>query len=285
MTKGEVWYRLELLTDDPNPVIDRIYDTGALGVEVQDRDTYMDDGSIAPVPDGMTRVIAFFDEPVEFDHPSIEIISNARYDDRSWETEWMKYFHAEQVSSRITVGPPWEEFDAPVDGIRIEIEPGMAFGTGTHETTRLCLRIVDELFADTPPASFLDVGCGSGILSIAAVGLGVSHVAGVDVDETAVEVAAENARHNGVGASAHFSTTPLRRLGTCEFVVANILAHILEELADDLQDRVASGGTLVVSGITTEQADGFLERFAVDELSLARREEMGDWVAFVFARS
>jgi ribosomal protein L11 methyltransferase len=160
----------------------------------------------------------------------------------------------------------------------------MAFGTGTHETTRLCLQILDEAIGEQPPTSVLDVGCGSGILSIAAVGLGVEQVVGVDVDETAVEIARENLKCNSKSGSAHFSTTPLPRLGTFEVVVANILAHILEELADDLQDRVAQGGTLIASGITTDQADAFLERFRVDELRLVDRHELGEWVAFVFAR-
>ncbi len=285
MTKDEVWYRLELLTEDPAPVITRLHQSGALGVEVQDRDTYMEDGSIAPVPEGKTRVIAFFDHPHDPEFETAEVISNARYDDRSWETEWMKYFHAEQVSPRVVVGPPWEEFEAPPDGIAVEIEPGMAFGTGTHETTRLCARLIDEQIGATPPSSFLDVGCGSGILSIIAAGLGAQKVTGTDVDETAVEIARQNLEQNSLSGKAQFSPTPLRQLGSFELVAANILAHILVGLAEDLQARVAPGGTLLVSGITREQADDFLRDFDVPELELVERRALGDWVAFVFERS
>lgn len=286
MTRADpVWYRLELLTTKPDLLLSFLHEHGALGVEVQDRDTHMEDGSIPPVPDGQTRLIAFFDEPFSTPLPeTAEVVSNASYDDRSWETTWKKYFRPVQVSKRAIVGPPWEEFEAPIDGVRIEIEPGMAFGTGTHETTQLCAAILDDLLAEELPGSLLDVGCGTGVLSMIAAGLGVAEIAGVDIDDTAVEIARENLRRNAMTGRAKFSTTPLPRLGLYDLVVANILAHILQSLHPDLIARVRPGGLLVTSGITVEQADQFEEQFRDPELELVERREHGDWTAFVWRR-
>lgn len=286
MTKAdEVWYRLELLCARPEPVVSTLWARGALGVEVQDVDTFMEDGSIAPVPEGMTRLIAFFDTP--FDDSSVdgcEVVSNARYDDRSWETAWKKYFRPVAISERAVVGPPWESFEAPTGGVKIVIEPGMAFGTGTHETTGLCAALLDEAIATSEPQSFLDVGCGTGILSMIAVGLGVPRVVGVDVDENAVEIAVENLRLNAMAGTAHFSTTPLRRLGTFDVVVANILARILLEIQTDLVLRVKRNGSLILSGITTEQAEEFLAAFDASDLELVEQRARGEWVALVFRK-
>lgn len=285
MPAEPVWYRLELLTREPETVASGLWGRGALGVEVQDRDTFMEDGSIAPVPDGVARLIAFFDRPFD-DHDSlgddVEVISNTRFDDRSWETAWKKYFKPVQLSRRSIVGPPWETFDAPSDGVRIEIEPGLAFGTGTHETTGVCAELLDEVIAGREVSSMLDVGCGTGVLAMIAAGLGVSAISAVDNDPIAVEVAIENLRRNKLQSAVHVSGTPLPRLGVYDLVVANILAHILLRLRTDLHARVASGGTLITSGITTDQADEFQREFADPEFALIERRDRGEWVAFVW---
>ncbi len=285
-TAEQVWYRLELLTTSPEIVATDLWGRGALGVEVQDRDTHMEDGSIAPVADGWSRLIAFFETP--FDETllgdDVELIANTRFDDRTWETAWMKFFHPVKISRRAIVGPPWEEFEAPEGGVKIVIEPGLAFGTGTHETTGVCGELIDELIESAQPKSMLDVGCGTGVLAMIAAGLGVENVAGVDNDPIAIEVATENLRQNGYSAVVRVSTTPLFRLGVYDLVVANILAHILVSLRDDLQSRVTAGGLLITSGITESQADEFARDFADPEFELLERRDRGEWVAFVWRR-
>ena len=292
MTKADeqVYYRVELLTGDAEHLIPSIWGAGALGVEVQDHDTFMENDAIAPVPEGKTRIIAFYSAP--FDESQLPdrratVVSNARYDERGWETAWMKYFRPVPTSRRSIVGPPWEEFEAPADGVKVVIEPGMAFGTGTHETTGLCAELVDEELDRRPAdaSTVLDVGSGTGVLSMIAVGLGASDVAGVDVDENAVAIATENLRLNQMAGRARFSSTPLPRLGTFDIVVANILATILLRIQDDLVPRVRRGGALILSGITTEQVEGFVADFDAGELQLAERRDRGEWVALVFRRA
>lgn len=287
---NESWFRLELLTSSSEGLLGSLWGMGALGVEVQDRETFMEDGSIPPVPEGRVRVIAFFDEEPAWEalvagSDAHAVVSAAAYDDRSWETAWKEFFKPLALSRRSMVGPPWESFEAPAGGVKIVIEPGMAFGTGTHETTRVCGAILDQLIADTSPRSLLDVGCGSGILSMLACGLGVSHVDGVDVDEVAVEVARENLRVNGFEDRIDLSTRSLAELGRYEVVVANILAHILLNLREALLACVDEAGALVLSGVTTDQADEFLTAFTAPGFVLERREELGEWAAFVLRRS
>src|SRR5699024_1151004 len=147
-----------------------------------------------------------------------------------------------------------EEFKAPAGGTKLVIEPGMAFGTGTHETTQLCAAKLDRLLADAPedqpPPSVLDVGCGSAILSMLAARLGAQPVVGIDVDPVAVEVARQNLACNELTEQVDLSTRPLAKIARhYDLVVANILTHILLELRDDLLQRVRPGGTLLLSGI------------------------------------
>ncbi len=156
----------------------------------------------------------------------------------------------------------------------------MAFGTGQHETTWLCLERVDAMCLDGgAPDALLDVGCGTGILAIAAVLLGVGRVDGVDVDATAVACARDNVEANGVSARVHLSTTPIGQVdGRYPVVVANIMAHILEAMAAELVARVAPGGLLVLSGILEEQVDRVLATFSALGAVETARAQRGEWV-------
>ena len=292
MSTDESWLRLEVVVDARALLEDALFELGALGIEVQDHETFMEDGSIAPVPEGMARLIVYFpqDAPADAIRQAVEAQTSdytlADYSDRSWETSWKAYFHPVRVSDRAVVGPPWEKFEAPDGGAAIVIEPGMAFGTGTHETTRLCADAIDRALRKREGGcTVLDVGCGSAILSMIAARLGARGVVGTDVDARALEVAAENLEKNGLGDAVELTGAPLGELGQFDLVVANILAHILLELRDELVARLAAEGTLVLSGITLAQEEDFRASFEAAGVELRERAELGDWVALTYWRS
>ena len=290
------WLRVELLTTRGDLDAGRLFDLGALGVETQDAETFMDDAPFAPVPEGKSRLIAYFDAdraPEELqDHLSqrlhdVEFVSVADYNDRSWETAWMKFFQPTQISPRVAVGPPWDPPPAPPGGLAITIEPGMAFGTGTHETTRLCARLLDELLDGQK--TLLDVGCGSAILSMVAAGLGVEKVLGIDIDATAVGVARENIEKNGfTPEQIELSTTPLAELATrgdrFDLVVANILAPILIALRPGLLATVAPGGSLLLSGIPEIQLEEVRTAFTEPGFEEQDTRIDGEWAALFLRR-
>jgi len=202
-------------------------------------------------------------------------VAHWRLHDLSFLTAWREFFKPARVSPRIWIHPPWE--DAPGnDGVRVEIEPGMAFGTGTHETTRLCLAALDDYVR--PGMSVLDVGCGSGVLAIAAAKLGASRVVAIDNDPDAVTIAVENATRNRVDVHTSAADVADPGLGSFDVVVANILPHVLIDLSDALLGRLATRGALVLSGIIREKADDVATHFASAGLRVAAIDTQGDWV-------
>lgn len=288
------WLRVEMRTDRPNVHSARLVDDGALGVEMRDETTFMED-AFERSEDGSTRVIAYFEADQTVSQlrrhltqslTGAEVISVAEYGDRSWETAWMKYFEATSLSPRVAVGPPWDKPDESDGEVVLVIEPGMAFGTGTHETTRLCARLIDAIAKRRPLHSMIDVGCGSAILSMAAAGLGVQRVVAIDIDETAIEVAAENLDKNGFSAEAiELSTRRLEELEEpFDLVVANILANVLVDLRDELLEAVAPGGELILSGIAAEQRTDMCQIFDRADFELVEVEEDGEWIAIHLRR-
>ncbi len=207
-----------------------------------------------------------------------------------WVAAWKSRYRPILVGRRLIILPSWYDNPQP-ERLPIKIEPGMAFGTGTHPTTRLCLELMEKHILgpsarSAPPAAMIDVGCGSGILSIAAVRLGVARALGVDADAQALPHARENAALNGVLDRiefAHGSVAEVRAgafsLRQAPLVVVNILARILLRLFDQgLADLPAPGGRMILSGILEEQEGEIraaLERHGLDVLE---RSQMGDWV-------
>lgn len=216
--------------------------------------------------------------------------------DEDWKLTYRKHFKTEIVSPRLAVVPEWEtQSFSPAPGQKVLVlDPGMAFGTGQHATTRACLEFIDELAVLDPDRSFLDVGCGSGILAIAAKLEGFSHVAGFDIDPEAVRNANENAAKNNIsvefvrGDLCNKSTLPdVRKTGDFSFdvVAANVLGPILVRYAAEISALVAPGGSLILSGILTEvypEVKAAYEAQGFKETSLRR---IGEWDTGLFQKS
>ncbi|MGC3871909.1 50S ribosomal protein L11 methyltransferase [Halomonas sp. GXIMD04776] len=201
-------------------------------------------------------------------------------DDRDWQREWMDGFTPLQMGKRLWIVPSWHEAPDPL-AVNLLLDPGLAFGTGTHPTTALCLEWLDELATRTPleGKSVLDFGCGSGILAIAALKLGAADAFGTDIDPQALIASRDNAQRNGIA-------EPRLRLylpdqlpaGVEDIVVANILAAPLIELAPIIAARVATGGHLALSGILAKQADEVLEAYRNQGLQMDVPVEREGWV-------
>ena len=206
-----------------------------------------------------------------------------------WRDAWKRYFHVVRVTPRLVIVPSWERHQAAAGDVVLDLDPGRAFGTGAHASTRLCLGELDELSASGQPvARFLDVGTGSGILAIAAAKLwpGARGVA-LDVDPIAVGAARENLERNGVGSVAVSDDALAATTGRFDLVVANIQADVLETMASDLADRVAAGGALVLSGLLSPQAEpvaAVFERLGLVRGRVLTLDDDRDWSAVLLRR-
>ena len=204
-------------------------------------------------------------------------------EEEEWQNSWKEHFHVLRISPRITICPTWREH-TPKDGEHvIMLDPGMAFGTGHHPTTRMCLEQLDALV--TPGTDVLDVGCGSGVLSIAAARLGAKHVFGLEIDSVAVNVAKQNVRDNAVehtvrvlqGTLPH----PDAKQSAYGIVVANISAKVVSELASHLVSSVHNGGKVIASGILLDNKDSVIQALTEAGADLERTLVDGDWVTLV----
>ncbi|MBK7454060.1 MAG: 50S ribosomal protein L11 methyltransferase [Anaerolineales bacterium] len=211
--------------------------------------------------------------------------------DQNWMEAWKQHYKPILIGQRLLILPAWLESPEP-KRIPIKIDPGMAFGTGTHPTTQLCLELM-ELSADHQPlSSVIDVGCGSGILSIAALKLGATKVLGVDIDIESVKNSRENAGTNGVGEELILGQGSVTEVlsGSFQFksaplVVANILAPIIIRLFDaGLADLVAPDGEIILSGILAHQAENVIESAQAKGLKRSDQRQTGDWVAISLKR-
>lgn len=193
--------------------------------------------------------------------------------EEQWRDAWKRYFKVSRLTKQFVVVPSWERAAySPQDGdVVIDLDPGMAFGTGTHASTRLVLEAMQALAdAGASPDRILDVGCGSGILAIAAVKRWpAARCSAVDNDPIAAQATAENAAVNGVGDRIAASTTPLGAVGDAfPLVLANIQAHVLRELKTELVAATAPGGTLILSGLLTPQAQPVADEFVAAGMTL-----------------
>ncbi|HDZ9390633.1 TPA: 50S ribosomal protein L11 methyltransferase [Vibrio cholerae] len=195
-------------------------------------------------------------------------------EDKDWEREWMDNFHPMQFGRRLWICPSWREVPDP-QAVNVMLDPGLAFGTGTHPTTALCLEWLDNL--DLSGKTVIDFGCGSGILAIAAIKLGAAKVIGIDIDPQALLASKDNAARNGVEDQIEVYLPKDQPEGlVADVVVANILAGPLRELSPIIKGLLKPGGQLAMSGILDTQAESVAE-FYRDDLELDPIAEKSEW--------
>lgn len=198
-----------------------------------------------------------------------------------WENNWKQFFKCTEIGKRLCIRPSWEEYDNKDGRVILSIDPGAAFGTGTHATTSMCLQALEELV--TPDITVLDIGSGSGILSIAAILLGAKDVVGVDIDPVAVRVAKENAELNGVLEKAKYILGNLDDEITEKYdiVVANIVADAIIALSDSAANHMKENGYFLCSGIIDIRAEEVETALISKGFNIIRKITNNNWVAFL----
>ncbi|WP_373046424.1 50S ribosomal protein L11 methyltransferase [Vulgatibacter sp.] len=283
---------LALTFDVPNELADLaawlLHEEEAGGVELRDHEILPPPG-MKPLPEGRSQVIGFFEGEVDGEAIADAVRSRleeeamgheirvgvSRLKDEDWAETWKLHFQPLHVAGKIWVLPPWEK--VPAGSLAVVIEPGMAFGTGGHATTSLCLEGLVEVLERRPGAAVLDVGCGSGILGIGAKLLGAGRVVMIDNDPVAVQVAKENAAKNGVPEIETSGTGIEAVAERFPVVVANILAVTLIDLVRPIVATVEAGGELLLSGILVGQADDVIAAYEKNGMRLRDRRTRGDW--------
>ena len=287
------WQNVSFLTDASHaePMCDVLLEAGALSASIEDADAgtaneqpqFGEPGSVNSPGWAHSRVVALFESDADIAallaHASAAIglagvpaWTVEAVAEQNWVQLTQSQFDPIRVSERLWIVPSWHETPDPA-AVNLILDPGMAFGTGSHPTTRLCLEWLERNVS--PGCRLLDYGCGSGILAIAAARLGAGSVAGVDIDPQAVDAARANAERNGVTALFADSAQPVA--GEYDLVVANILSNPLRVLAPAICAHVRSGGRLALSGILREQADEIIAIYA-QWLPMQVADVREDWV-------
>jgi len=277
MTKSWLEIILKAPAEAVDLVCERLEACGSCGVTVAEAEL---DTFVPPDPDtlftGVLALRAYFpDQPVPellarlrselAGFPDVVVEEGAaEVRNEDWAENWKQHFPAMRIGRRLVVRPSWEVFPLEAGDVEVLLDPGMAFGTGTHGTTRLCLEAVADCFdGAAPPKRVLDVGTGSGILAIAAARLGAKEVLACDIEDEVCRVARENVAQNGVQDLVEVTLEPLEELPAgYDLVLANILAEENVRLADELVRRLNPGGTLVLSGILQEKEAYVAQAFA-----------------------
>lgn len=287
------WQNISFLTDASHaePMCDALLEAGALSASIEDADAGTpDEKPQFGEPDSIntpawmhSRLVVLLEPDADIEAilgeastavglDSVPDFTVDSVEEQNWVQLTQSQFEPIQISGRLWIVPSWHETPDP-SAVNLILDPGMAFGTGSHPTTRLCLEWLEREVIEG--CSVLDYGCGSGILAIAAARLGAGNVAGVDIDPQAVEAARANAERNGVVARFADSAAPVA--GEYDLVVANILSNPLRVLAPAICAHVRSGGRLALSGILREQADEITAIYSQwIPLSVAGTRE--DWV-------
>jgi ribosomal protein L11 methyltransferase len=291
--------------DDPlaaDLISDQFYALGVKGVVVEDPHLTPAEGwgaDAVPLPE-FPAIIGYLPFDGHFDEKNRSLlhslnelslrqgftfeVSARSLDEEDWAESWKSFFHPEKITDRLVVKPTWEPYAAVKDELVIEIDPGMAFGTGTHPTTAMCMQLLQDCLHSGEHV--LDVGTGSGILLIGAVHLGAGRITGVDNDPVAVEVARSNLQGNHIPSSmfdlhcGHLVDLIDR---SYDVVVANILADVVLALLDDVARVLKPGGVFIGSGIIESRRDAVVRKMAACDLTVFRSLARQEWVALAAA--
>lgn len=311
-------------TEGIEPVSGRLYQLGVTGIEIEDENEfnsfleetrgswdYVDDDLVERMK-GETKVkiylsdnaaghdilhsvrdsiaqLAAMDKENVFGRLDISL-DNVNEED--WANNWKQYFKPLTVGDKILILPEWETLNEDTDRTVFTVNPGMSFGTGSHNTTQLCIEELENVL--TKDTHVLDLGCGSGILSIIALLLGAPDATAVDIDPNAVDIAYQNAERNGIDKSVYraFAGNVLADSELIskisdkkyEVVVANIVADVIIALADIVPDLIVSGGIYITSGIITDRKEDVIARYKDSNFEIINIREKGDWVSVVMKR-
>ena len=221
-------------------------------------------------------------EFMESENEFIYEIFTAKCNDEDWQDEWKKYFHTVNITDNIVIKPSWDEYEPSDNEIVVEIDPGLAFGTGTHETTSLCVEFLEKYAQNKK--KLLDIGCGSGILMLIGKKLGVEKVVGIDIDEKVNDVVLENFSKNGINDNFQVIIGNLvdNVNKKYDLVVSNILVDVLEKLLEDIEKALEKGAIVIFSGILNEKEEAFLKKAKNYNLKQIDRKDKNNWVSLVF---
>ena len=317
------WIKVSVFTTSQGiePVSGRLYQLGISGIEIEDEQDFKDflennrqywdyvDEELVHKMEGETKVIAYvsddtagrelllsikstlaelksLDENNEFGRLETEIDNMTEQD---WANNWRQYFHPMKIGEKVMIKPEWEELSEPTDRIVFNIEPGMSFGTGSHYTTQLCIEALEKYIK--PGVKMLDLGCGSGILSIISLLLGADRAVAVDIDPNAVDTAYQNADRNNVDKSRYkvlsgnvVTDSDIQAEiaeNKYEVVAANIVADVIIGLAPKAKEYMADGGVFITSGIIEDRLQDVKSALIDNGFEIEEIKQRKDWVSIV----
>lgn len=204
--------------------------------------------------------------------------------EEDWSSSWKQFFHPMKIGERVVIKPSWENYQPLTNEVVIELDPGMAFGTGTHHTTSMCIQILEDIIR--PGSVVFDIGTGSGILAIVCAKLGANSVQAVDIDSVAVQVAADNIFKNKAEDIVSIKRGDLLSgvEGKADVIIANIIADVVVELISDVTDKLNEQGILIASGIISERLTDVSTVIMKHGLTIEKVIEQGGWVALVVSK-
>lgn len=325
------WYEMEIHTTEAatDMIAAMLNEWGAGGVSIEES-WLKHEGKQSPlgewyevldnqIPIGRATIRAYFSELESVEELKLQVsnlletlkqsgtdvspglIEIGSVDEEDWANAWKQYYHPVRISDRLTVKPTWEDYEPAADELVIELDPGMAFGTGTHATTRLCMNALEKHVQ--PGQTIIDVGTGSGILAIACAKLGAEKVLALDLDPVAVSSATENVNLNGMASSIQVAQSDL--LGViqseksehhteassilteyvpADLVVANILAEIILRFVDDVYQALKSGGKFIASGIIESKRQEVEEEMLRQGFRIEETVSEQDWIVIVASK-
>ena len=287
-----IFYSLDckgVAIEDPNDILGR--EQGPLTWDFADINVLEHKGKVAVVKgyfaeeDNIEDVLSYVNERLtELKEMGIDLgeakVEHEKMHEEDWANTWKQYYKPSKVGEKIVVKPIWEEYEAKDGELVVDLDPGMAFGTGTHETTRMCIQALERYVKEE--STVFDVGCGSGILAIAAAKLGAKLAIGVDLDPVAVESSIENVGYNNLNNIEILHGNLVEVIDSkAEIVVANILAEIICILTDDIKRVLKENGIFITSGIIHDRVDMVCDKLEASGFEVIDKNIDGEWNCIV----